>query len=182
METLVVGGGCFWCVESVFRHVNGVLSARSGYAGGHDDQPTYKSICTGRTGHAEVVEIEFDPAVISRRELLRIFFATHDPTTLNRQGNDSGTQYRSVIFYANEEERRLAAEVIEELTAAEVWPDPIVTEVTPLPRFYEAEEYHQDYFKKNPFQPYCLFSIPPKLEKLAKKFPANLRADAQRKE
>ena len=181
MDKVVVGGGCFWCVESVFRHVAGVTSVVSGYAGGRSENPTYNEICSGTTGHAEVVEISFDPEVVSLKELFAIFFATHDPTTLNRQGNDSGTQYRSVIYYKDEQQHQVAAEMIEELNAQRVWPDPVVTELSPLPVFYPAEEYHQDFFRKNPFQPYCLFSIPAKLEKLAKKFPANLRQDAPAK-
>ena len=161
------GGGCFWCVEAVFERLDGVKKVVSGYAGGHVDHPSYKEVCTGETGHAEVTQIEFDPAVISYARLLEIFFEAHDPTTLNRQGADEGTQYRSVIFYHNEEQRK-AAEAAK-IAARKIWEDPIVTEISPLPRFWPAEDYHQDYFRNNPNQGYCSFVIKPKLKKLQQK-------------
>lgn len=161
------GGGCFWCVEAVFERLEGVRKVVSGYAGGHVDHPSYKDVCTGETGHAEVTQIEFDPAVISYARLLEIFFEAHDPTTLNRQGADEGTQYRSVIFYHDEVQRK-AAEAAK-IAARKLWEDPIVTEISPLPRFWPAEDYHQDYFRSNPNQGYCSFVIKPKLKKLQQK-------------
>ena len=146
-----LAGGCFWCLEAVYNELRGVESALSGYAGGHDPDPTYEAVCSGTTGHAEVVQITYDPDMVSFRELLEVFFTIHDPTTLNRQGNDVGTQYRSAIYYHDEEQRLIADEVIEEMTVAGLWDDPIVTEVTALDMYYEAEEYHQRYFEKNPF-------------------------------
>lgn len=162
-EQATLGGGCFWCLEAVFNEVEGVEEVVSGYAGGWAENPTYEAVCTGETGHAEVVQITFDPAVISYRDLLEIFFDIHDPTTLNRQGADVGTQYRSVIFYHSEEQRQIAEEVIEELEASGVWGAPIVTQLEPLERFYPAEEYHQRYYENNPFQPYCRMVISPKV-------------------
>ena len=173
-----LAGGCFWCLEAVFNELRGVESVVSGYAGGHDPDPTYETVCSGTTGHAEVVQIAFDPDMVSFRELLEVFFTIHDPTTLNRQGNDVGTQYRSAIYYHDEEQRLIADEVIEEMSVAELWDDPIVTEVTALDSFYEAEEYHQQYFEKNPFQPYCFVVVRPKVSKFRKKFVSKLKKQA----
>ena len=175
-ETAVLGGGCFWCLEAVFEELKGVETVESGYAGGSVANPTYKSVCDGNTGHAEVVRVTFDPDVISFRELLEVFFATHDPTTLNRQGNDVGTQYRSVVFATSPEQEEAARAVIAELTAEKVFPAPIVTEVLPAPEFYKAEEYHQGYYRGNPGQGYCSFVIAPKVAKLRKSFGAKLKA------
>lgn len=174
-QTAILAGGCFWCLEAVFDDLKGVQSVESGYAGGHVPNPTYKQVCTGSTGHAEVVRVTFDPQVISYRDLLRVFFAIHDPTTLNRQGNDVGTQYRSAIFYLDQEQKRAAEEVIAELTAAQLWPNPIVTEVTPFDAFYMAEDYHQEYFANNPFQPYCMAVVAPKVAKFRKQFVDRLK-------
>ena len=173
-----LAGGCFWCLEAVYNELRGVESVVSGYAGGHDPNPTYEAVCSGTTGHAEVVQIAYDPDMVSFRELLEVFFTIHDPTTLNRQGNDVGTQYRSAVYYHDEEQRLIADEVIEEMTVAEVWDDPIVTEVTALDTFYEAEEYHQQYFEKNPFQPYCFVVVRPKVSKFRKKFVSKLKKQA----
>ncbi len=166
-ELATFGSGCFWCTEAVFERVPGVLKAVSGYAGGQVDNPTYKQITTGRTGHAEVTQIEFDPAKVTFGQLLEIFFESHDPTTLNRQGADEGPQYRSVIFYHNDAQKK-AAEAAK-VAARKIWDDPIVTEISPLPKFWPAEDYHQDYFKNNPNQGYCSFVIKPKLKKLQSK-------------
>jgi peptide-methionine (S)-S-oxide reductase len=166
-ELATVGGGCFWCTEAVMERLPGVKKVISGYAGGQTVNPTYEDICTGRTGHAEVIQIEFDPAVISYEKILEVFFDAHDPTTLNRQGADEGTQYRSVIFYHNEAQQKAAARA--KIAAQALWPDPIVTEVSPLTRFYVAEKYHQDYFKNNPNAGYCTFVIKPKMKKLEAK-------------
>lgn len=174
-QTAILAGGCFWCLEAVFDDLKGVQSVESGYSGGHVPNPTYKQVCTGSTGHAEVVRVTFDPQVISYRDLLRVFFAIHDPTTLNRQGNDVGTQYRSAIFYLDEEQKRAAEEVIAELTAAQLWSNPIVTEVTPFDAFYMAEDYHQEYFANNPFQPYCMAVVAPKVAKFRKQFVDRLK-------
>ena len=173
-----LAGGCFWCLEAVYNELRGVESVVSGYAGGHDPDPTYEAVCSETTGHAEVVQIAFDPDMVSFRELLEVFFTIHDPTTLNRQGNDVGTQYRSAIYYHNEEQRLIAEEVIEEMTVEGLWNDPIVTEVTALDTFYEAEEYHQQYFEKNPFQPYCFVVVRPKVSKFRKKFISKLKKQA----
>ena len=173
-----LAGGCFWCLEAVYNELRGVESVVSGYAGGHDPNPTYEAVCSETTGHAEVVQIAFDPDMVSFRELLEVFFTIHDPTTLNRQGNDVGTQYRSAIYYHDEQQRLIADEVIEEMTVAGLWDDPIVTEVTPLDTFYEAEEYHQQYFEKNPFQPYCFVVVRPKVSKFRKKFVSKLKKQA----
>ena len=173
-----LAGGCFWCLEAVYNELRGVESVVSGYAGGHDPDPTYEAVCSETTGHAEVVQIAFDPDMVSFRELLEVFFTIHDPTTLNRQGNDVGTQYRSAIYYHDEEQRLVAEEVIEEMTVAGLWDDPIVTEVTALDTFYEAEEYHQQYFEKNPFQPYCFVVVRPKVSKFRKKFISKLNKQA----
>jgi peptide-methionine (S)-S-oxide reductase len=166
-ETAVFANGCFWCTEAVFERVPGVKRVVSGYTGGHVANPTYKQVCAGTTGHAEATRIEFDPAVVSYDKLLEIFFDSHDPTTLNRQGADEGTQYRSAIFFASEAQQRAAARA--KLAAQEHWDDPIVTEITPLGKFYEAEDYHQDYFKNNPNAGYCTFVIKPKVKKLQQK-------------
>ncbi|MFO0927234.1 MAG: peptide-methionine (S)-S-oxide reductase MsrA [Gemmataceae bacterium] len=168
-----LGGGCFWCLEAVFEQMKGVTKVESGYTGGHVDNPTYRQVCDGTTGHAEVVQVTFDPAVVSYRQLLDVFFAIHDPTTKNRQGADEGPQYRSAIFYHTPEQQRIAEETIAELTAAGAWPRPIVTEITPLERFYKAEDYHQGYFQANPRQPYCQAVVGPKVAKFHKLF-ANL--------
>jgi len=175
-QTAIFGGGCFWCIEAVFQRLTGVSHVESGYIGGHVDNPTYKQVCGGDTGHVEVVRVTFDPDQISYRELLDVFFSVHDPTTLNRQGNDTGEQYRSVIFYADEEQQRIAEDVIAEMTAAKVYAEPIVTAVEPAEKFYVAEGYHQNYYNENSRQPYCMFVISPKLAKLEKKFAEKLRA------
>lgn len=174
-ETAVLGGGCFWCLEAVYEQVQGVERVVSGYAGGHDPRPTYEAVCGGRTGHAEVVELTFDPDVTSYRELLEIFFAIHDPTTLNRQGGDKGTQYRSVIFYRSEEQRATADAVMRELAEQGIWDDPLVTQLEPDPGFHAAEAYHQHYFARNPTQGYCQAVVAPKVSKLRQKFTAKLK-------
>ncbi len=174
-ETAVLGGGCFWCVEAVFKRVKGVMETYPGYAGGTTEKPTYKQVCTGETGHAEVVKIVFDPEEISYETLLNIFFAVHDPTTLNRQGNDVGTQYRSVIFYRNEQQKQIAEKVIKEITQKRIYEKPIVTEIVPLRKFYPAEAYHKDYYDKNPEQGYCQFVISPKVNKFRKRFSEYLK-------
>jgi peptide-methionine (S)-S-oxide reductase len=163
-------GGCFWCTEAVYAEIKGVKAVTSGYIGGKVPNPTYKDVCTGLTGHAEAIEIEYDPAVVPFEKLLEVFFATHDPTTLNRQGADVGTQYRSGVFYHDDEQKRIAGEVIAKLNAAGIFPGKIVTEVTPASTFYPAEDYHQDYFAKNPFQPYCQAVAAPKVQKVRKVF------------
>jgi peptide-methionine (S)-S-oxide reductase len=170
LETATLGGGCFWCLEAVYVELSGVASVVSGYAGGHIPNPTYRAICTGTTGHAEVVQVTYDPALISYREILEIFFTIHDPTTRNRQGNDVGPQYRSVIFYHDEGQRATAEEVIDELGKSQTWSNPIVTELAPLPEFFQAEEYHQDYYARNSYQPYCTVVIAPKVAKLRKHY------------
>ncbi len=170
LQTAVFGGGCFWCLEAVFERVTGVQSVESGYMGGRRENPSYEQVCSGATGHAEVVRITFDPAAISYRDLLDIFFTIHDPTTLNRQGNDAGTQYRSVIFYAGDEQRRAAGEAIQQLAAAQAFPDPIVTALEPAQVFYPAEDYHQRYYAQHSSAPYCRYVISPKLQKFEKKF------------
>ncbi|HSM54938.1 MAG TPA: peptide-methionine (S)-S-oxide reductase MsrA [Candidatus Sulfomarinibacteraceae bacterium] len=169
-EMATLGGGCFWCLEAVYVEVQGVRKVVSGYAGGHVPNPTYRQVCTGTTGHAEVVQITYDPLQVTYRELLEIFFTIHDPTTLNRQGADVGPQYRSAIFYHDEAQRKEAEAIIEELEAEQVFADPIVTEVAPLDTFYEAEDYHQDYYANNPQQAYCQVVIRPKLAKFRKTF------------
>lgn len=175
MEVTTLGGGCFWCLEAVFVELQGVEKVESGYSGGTVPDPSYEQVCTGTTGHAEVAQITFDPDVISLREILQVFFATHDPTTLNRQGADVGTQYRSVIFYHDEEQKNIAEKMIEELNSANIWPNPIVTEVEPLEDYYKAEDYHQDYYKYNKQQPYCQAVITPKLAKFRKNFAEKLK-------
>lgn len=174
-QTAILAGGCFWCLEAVFDDLKGVQSVESGYSGGHVPNPTYKQVCSDTTGHAEVVRVTFDPTIITYRDLLRVFFAIHDPTTLNRQGNDIGTSYRSAIFYLDEEQKRTAEEVIRELTDAKLWPNPIVTEVTKFDAFYMAEDYHQEYFANNPFQPYCMAVVAPKVAKFRKQFVERLK-------
>ncbi len=170
MDHATLAGGCFWCLEAVFLELRGVERVESGYAGGHLPDPTYEQVCTGATGHAEAVQVSFDPAVISYRDLLRIFFTMHDPTTLNRQGADVGTQYRSAIFYHSPQQKQEAEAVIAEVAASGAWPGRIVTEVAPLDVFYPAEEYHRDYYRRNPRQGYCQFVIAPKVAKLRKEF------------
>jgi peptide-methionine (S)-S-oxide reductase len=169
-EMATLAGGCFWCLEAVYDEMKGVESVESGYMGGRTLNPTYREVCDGDTGHAEVVKITFDPAIVSFRELLEVFFVIHDPTTLNRQGNDAGTQYRSAIFYHSPEQKAVAEEVISSLNAAKLWSGPIVTEVTPASTFYVAEDYHQEYFARNPAQPYCMFVVAPKVIKFRKEF------------
>lgn len=174
-EIATLAGGCFWCLEAVFVELRGVETVVSGYMGGHTLNPTYKQICYEDTGHAEVVQITFDPQIITFRELLEVFFTIHDPTTLNRQGADIGSQYRSAIFHHSEEQRATAEQVIAELTAAGIWNNPIVTELTAAPVFYPAEDYHQDYFANNPYQPYCMAVVAPKVAKARQKFLAKLK-------
>jgi peptide-methionine (S)-S-oxide reductase len=175
-ETAILGGGCFWCVEAVYRETAGVNSVVSGYMGGRNANPTYQDVCSGATGHVEVVRVTYDPVQIGYRDVLEIFFATHDPTTLNRQGNDSGTQYRSVIFYNSPEQRAIAEELIRELTAEKAYADPIVTTIEPATEFYPAEDYHQQYFENHPYQPYCAFVVAPKVQKFRKKFAERVKA------
>lgn len=170
LQKATFGGGCFWCVEAVFQRLKGVTAVESGYAGGKTTNPTYRDICSGTTGHAEVIQFTFDPAIIRFDDLLTVFWHTHDPTTLNRQGNDVGTQYRSVIFYHDEEQRKQAEASKKETDASDLWPDPIVTEISPLPEYYTAEEYHQNYYNDNPGQMYCSIVIPPKIAKLEREF------------
>lgn len=175
-ELATLGGGCFWCLEAVFEHLKGVEKVESGYAGGKTDQPTYRQVCNGNTGHAEVIQITFDPAVVTYRDILDVFFATHDPTTLNRQGADAGTQYRSVIFYHSPEQEQSARQRIAELNAQHIWDAPLVTEVAVLPKFFGAEDYHQGYFRQNPSQPYCQAVVSPKVAKFRKHFTHLLKA------
>jgi peptide-methionine (S)-S-oxide reductase len=175
-ELATLAGGCFWCLEAIYKDLRGVVRVVSGYAGGHVESPTYREVCEGTTGHAEVVQITFDPTLASYRELLEVFFTIHDPTTLNRQGADVGTQYRSAVFYHTPEQRETAEQVIAEMSAAHVWDSPIVTEVAPLDKFYPAEDYHQDYFEKNPTQPYCRAVVAPKVSKFRKLFLDRLKA------
>jgi peptide-methionine (S)-S-oxide reductase len=175
LETAVLGGGCFWCLEAVFDELAGVQSVESGYAGGRTPAPTYDDVCSGATGHAEVVRIAFDPARLSFRELLTVFFTIHDPTTPDRQGNDVGTQYRSVIFCQSPEQRAIAESVIAELSAAGLWKDPIVTEIAGAAQFHEAEDYHQEYFARNARQPYCSLVVAPKVAKFRKHFTERLK-------
>jgi peptide-methionine (S)-S-oxide reductase len=174
-ETTTLAGGCFWCLEAVFDEMEGVLSVESGYMGGRQPNPTYREVCTGRTGHAEVVQITFDPAVTSFRDILEVFFAIHDPTTRDRQGNDVGTQYRSAIFYHSEEQKAAAEQLIRELGAARAFSSPIVTQVQPAATFYRAEDYHQEYFANNPQQPYCSLTVAPKVQKFRHKFARKLK-------
>jgi peptide-methionine (S)-S-oxide reductase len=177
-EIATLGGGCFWCVEAVFQDMKGVQQVVSGYAGGTVENPTYQQVCTGATGHAEVVQITFDPNIISFEDILYVFWRTHDPTTLNRQGADVGTQYRSVILYHNEEQKTIAEKSKRETDASELWPNPIMTEIAPLGDFYEAETYHQNYYRTNPHQPYCMMVIDPKVKKFRKEFQNKLKEAA----
>ncbi|HEY2986428.1 MAG TPA: peptide-methionine (S)-S-oxide reductase MsrA [Candidatus Binatia bacterium] len=178
-QVAVFGGGCFWCTEAVFDELDGVVSVMPGYAGGKTKNPTYEQVCGGDTGHAEAIRIEYDPSRIGFKDLLTVFFATHDPTTLNRQGNDVGTQYRSVVLYANEAQRNEAESFIKELNDTKTFERPVVTTLEPLGDFYEAEGYHRKYYAKNPYQPYCQFMIPPKLKKLHKQFADLLKSHAK---
>lgn len=175
LETATLGGGCFWCLEAVFERVEGVASVRSGYAGGSVAHPTYEEVCRGTTGHAEVVQVVFDPAVLSFADVLEIFFAIHDPTTLNRQGADVGTQYRSVIFHHTDAQRETARTMLADLDAQGIWDAPLVTQVAPLDTFWEAEKYHQEYFRRNPAQPYCAAVVAPKVAKFRQRFAHRLR-------
>lgn len=177
IELATFGAGCFWCVEAVFLELDGVIVVESGYAGGHIKDPTYKQVCLGNTGHAEVCQIKFDPAKVTFDELLEVFWKTHDPTTLNRQGNDTGTQYRSAVFYHDENQKQLAEKYKKELDAAGAFDDPIVTEIVPYEsdNYYKAEDYHQNYFAQNPTQPYCAFVVGPKVDKVRKVFKDKLK-------
>jgi len=174
-QIATLAGGCFWCLEAVFDELKGVESVESGYSGGRVPNPTYHEVCDGDTGHAEAVQVTFDPSVVSYHDLLTVFFTIHDPTTLNRQGSDVGTQYRSAIFYHDEEQKKVAGEVIAEIGAAKIWEDPIVTQVAPFDAFYMAEDYHQEYFANNRFQPYCQFVVAPKVAKFRQKFAERLK-------
>jgi peptide-methionine (S)-S-oxide reductase len=174
-NTATLAGGCFWCLEAVYDQMKGVVAVESGYIGGQMDRPTYEAVCSGRTGHAEAVRIKFDPNVVSYRELLEVFFVIHDPTTLNRQGHDVGTQYRSAIFYHDSEQKQVADEVIASITKEGIYPRPIVTQIEPAGTWYEAEPYHQEYFFKNPFQGYCTAVVAPKVTKFRKLFTTKLK-------
>lgn len=178
LEKATLGGGCFWCTEAIYQDVKGVEQVISGYAGGKISNPTYEQVCSGRTGHAEVIQITFDPDFISYEDILYIFWRTHDPTTLNRQGADVGTQYRSVIFYHNDDQKAVAERSKQETEAAGLWPNPIVTEIVPFTNFYEAEDYHQNYFNTHPGQPYCQMVIDPKVRKFKSKFQDKLKETA----
>ena len=178
LHTATLAGGCFWCLEAVYDDIKGVHSVESGYAGGHMPNPTYRAVCDGDTGHAEVVQVHFDPNIVSYRDLLNVFFAIHDPTTLNRQGADVGTQYRSAIFYHDDEQKKIAEELIKELNSQNIWDNPIVTEVTKLDKFYMAEDYHQEYFARNPYQPYCMAVVAPKVSKFRRHFLEMLKKEA----
>ena len=177
LETATLAAGCFWCVEAVFDDLKGVEDVVSGYSGGHKENPTYQEVCSETTGHAEVVQIKFDPNELSYRDLLRVYFTVHDPTQLNRQGNDIGTSYRSAIFYHSDEQKQIAEEVIEEITEEGIYDDPIVTEVTKFDKFWPAENYHQEYFLNNPNQPYCAAVVAPKVAKFRKKFADTLKKE-----
>lgn len=177
VQKATIGGGCFWCVEAVVKRLRGVLAVEPGYAGGEKPNPTYKEVCSGTTGHAEVVQVTFDPEEIGYDDLLRVFFATHDPTTKDRQGADVGTQYRSVIFYHDEDQKRTAEEIRAEVDASDAWSDPIVTEISPLSNYSTAESYHHDYFDNNRTQPYCMAVIDPKVRKLMKDFSDRVAAE-----
>jgi len=170
LETATLGAGCFWCVEAIFDELDGVTEVLSGYSGGDTENPSYQEVCAGTTNHAEVIEIKFDPQKISFKEILQVFFAVHDPTTLNQQGNDIGTQYRSAIFYHSDEQKQIAVTLINEIEELDVFDDPIVTEVTEFEKIYEAENYHQEYFANNPNQPYCAAVVAPKVAKFRKQF------------
>ena len=174
-ETAILGGGCFWCLEAVYQQLRGVEHVESGYTGGHVSHPTYEQVCNGDTGHAEVVKLSVDPQVISFREILEVFFTIHDPTTLNRQGNDVGTQYRSVIYYHSRDQQEIAKQIIAEM--ALVWDAPVVTELSPVETYYKAEDYHQNYFQQHPFQGYCAFVVAPKLAKFREVFTEKSKAE-----
>lgn len=174
-EVATLGGGCFWCIEAAFQEIRGVINVESGYAGGTTASPTYEQVCTGTTGHAEVVQVTFDPNIISFKDILEVFFTAHDPTTLNIQGGDVGTQYRSIIFYHNERQRKIAEQIIQKFDAAKVWDDPIVTKVEPLKKFYKAEDYHRKYYDHHPEAAYCRIVIAPKIAKLRKKYREKLK-------
>lgn len=176
-EVATLGGGCFWCLEAVYEQLIGVEEVESGYSGGMVDNPSYQAVCTGSTGHAEVVQITFDPQAISFEELLKVFFTIHDPTTLNRQGADVGSQYRSAVFYHDEGQKAIAERVIREITTARLWENPIVTEVTPLTAFYRAEDYHQEYYRRNPGQGYCRVVIAPKVAKFRRQYLTRLKRE-----
>ena len=180
LEMTTLGGGCFWCVEAVYLELQGVQSAVSGYAGGSVDNPTYYQVCNGTTGHAEVAQITFDPTIIAFEDILYVFWRTHDPTTLNRQGYDVGTQHRSIILYHSEQQRAIAEKSKRDTDASGIWPNPIVTEISPFTTFYKAEDYHQNYYRDNPYQPYCLAIIDPKMTKLRKEFRAKLKDASHR--
>ena len=175
LAVATLAGGCFWCLEAVFDELKGVESVESGYSGGAVPSPSYAQVCDGNTGHAEAVQITFDPQVLSYHDLLTVFFAIHDPTTLNRQGADAGTQYRSAIFYHDEEQKKIAGQVLQEIADSQIWSNPIVTELTPFDQFYPAEDYHQEYFAHNSFQPYCRIVIAPKVSKFRMQFMERLR-------
>ncbi len=175
METITIGGGCFWCVEAVYSELKGVISVEPGYSGGDVANPTYREVCTGDTGHAEVVQVTFDPRVISLKDILEVFFSVHDPTTLNRQGPDVGTQYRSVIFYRDEAQKRTALAVMKEISAENLYSKPLVTQLVPFAAFYKAEDYHRDYYALHGSEPYCQFVISPKIAKFRQKFAAELK-------
>lgn len=176
-EVATLGAGCFWCVEAIFQRLDGVVKVQSGYSGGSVKNPTYEQVCSGRTGHAEVIQVTFDPKKLPLKELLEVFFKTHDPTTLNKQGADVGTQYRSAIFYHSEEQKKSAEAVMKEIEAAKIWDDPLVTELSPFTGFYPAEEYHQNYYNQNSYQPYCMMVINPKLSKFKKEFSKKLKKE-----
>jgi peptide-methionine (S)-S-oxide reductase len=178
LMTATLAGGCFWCLEAVFDQVKGVESVESGYAGGDTENPSYREVCNGNTGHAEVVQVHYDGNVVSYQDLLNVFFGIHDPTTLNRQGADVGTQYRSAIFYHNENQKDIAEKLIKDLEMQKIFDKPIVTEVVPLDKFYMAEDYHQEYFAKNPYQPYCMAIVSPKVSKFRKHFLDLLKKEA----
>lgn len=175
LETATLGGGCFWCLEAIYQDVNGVEKVVSGYAGGHVPNPTYQQVCGKQTGHAEVVQLHYDPAVISYEDIVDIFWRIHDPTTANRQGNDIGPQYRSIILYENEAQKQAAEQVLATITAEKLWANPVLTEIVPLETFYPAEGYHQNYFNDNPYQPYCMAVIDPKVRKFRKSFQNKLK-------
>jgi peptide-methionine (S)-S-oxide reductase len=180
LEMTTLGGGCFWCVEAVYQELQGVQNAISGYAGGVVDNPTYYQVCNGTTGHAEVVQITFDPKIIAFEDILYVFWRTHDPTTLNRQGYDVGTQYRSIILYHSEQQRASAEKSKRDTDASRLWPNPIVTEISPFTTFYKAEDYHQNFYRDNPYQPYCRAIIDPKISKLRKEFQEKLKQTSPR--
>lgn len=175
-EIATLGGGCFWCLEAVFDQLEGILDVISGYSGGTVPDPDYNLVCTGATGHAEVIQLTFDPQVITYQEILEVFFSIHDPTTLNRQGNDVGTQYRSVIFFHDDAQKTRAEQVMADLAKQSIWPNSIVTELVPFDRFYPAEDYHQEYFERNPYQGYCQVVVAPKVAKFRKKFAQRLKS------